>query len=288
MKDDQFFGPYKILDKLAGGAFSEIFRVMKENKEYALKKLHNYLKFDYEYTALLKTEALLLKQITDKSHFPEIYESGEINQETYLILELIEGLSLEEAIEKSFYANQHLSPTWACQITLEICKGLENLHSLNLFPDKPTVHGDLRASNVMVSNKGEIKLIDLGLKGGTFDYMPLERLHDRIITPFTDIYAVGHLLYEMLHGKRLFKGKTKLEAYFEMREIKITEQLFEDRIPSEIKRILVKCLNQESNAHYQTVKELKTDLEEILNQAAIASPEIFGDWIKSLSSGESE
>ncbi len=260
----KLFADYVLLDKVASGAFSEIYKVNKDGNFFALKKLLPHLKYDREYRTLFETEAKLLQSISDPAHFPLFYEKGVYEDEHFLILELIEGCNLENAIEVAYKNNIAISPEVASLIALEICKGLETLHHTSVLPEKPIVHGDLRASNVMMSKTGEVKMIDLGLKGGTFDYMPLERLHDRIITPYSDIYALGHILYEMLHGQRLLKAKTKLEAYFEMRETNIDENIFKESLPREIKQILVKILKQDSSSKYQNVAELKKDLESFL------------------------
>ena len=268
MESNAYFGTYEIIGKIAEGAFCDIFKVMKEGDYYALKKLKPYMMFDREYIPLLKTEALLLSKVKDQAHFPILYDHGQINEESFSILELVEGINLEDLIRISFLKKETLSFRLVAKLLLEICRGLEVLHHLDLMGDNPTVHGDLRASNVMVSATGEVKLIDLGLKGGTFDYMPLERLHDRNLTFYTDIYAAGHILYELIHGKRLFgSAKTKLEAYFQMRDLQITDGLFEKVESSEIRKILVKCLRQEPNFHYSEAGEMRADLDEFLRVA---------------------
>lgn len=278
-KNIKFYGIYALQEKISEGAFSEIFRVTREGRDYALKKLRPYLQFDYEYTVLLSTEAFLLSQLRDSPHFPYFYEKGEQEREDYLILELIEGMNLEELIQLSHAQGFAPSEVAVCQIGLDICKGLEILHYLSIFQDKPTVHGDLRASNVMLSQKGQVKMIDLGLKGGTFDYMPLERLHDRLITPYTDIYALGHILYELLHGKRLFKGTCKLEAYMEMREIVVDQSLFRSELAPSVKEILVRCLNQDPKVRYPNLKEIKEDLESFLSRNTDPSKDLQA-WVK--------
>jgi len=278
MEEKLFFGPYEIIGKIAEGAFSEIFQVKKGEKVLVLKKLKPYMMYDREYIPLIKNEALLLSKIKDDLHFPIIYDQGEINKESFSVMEFIDGFNLEEVIETSFRQKAPLPLHLCCQIVLEICLGLEQLHKMDLNLDNPTVHGDLRASNVMVSREGEVKLIDLGLKGGTFDYKPLERLHENILTPYTDLYAVGHILYELIYGKRLYKADTKLDTYFEMRKIEIKEEIFKRVESTEVRKILTKCLRQEPSFHYKVVGELRRDLEAYLDaQNGSADRESLGE-----------
>jgi len=281
--ENRYFGPYLILKKLAEGAFSQIFEVSEKDQNFALKKLKPYLKYDREYISLLKTEAALLEKTAGLPHFPRLFRSGEVEGEFYLLLELIEGINLEKAVEISFQVGEPKNYSRAAHIVSEIAKGLKQLHAIPLFRDAPTLHGDLRRSNVMVSSMGEVKLIDLGLKGGTFDYMPLERLHDRILTPFTDIYALGHILYEVLHGKRLFKGTSKLEAYCEMRNLKVEDALFDPDIPTPLRKILLRSLHQDPRIRYGDIVEMTGDLGTYLSKEGQGfKPQELEDWMKNL------
>ncbi len=264
MKNTTFFSDYLVKKKISEGAYSEIYEVEKQSKKYALKKLKAHLKHDRDQQTLLKTEAKLLKNLNDP-HFPILYESGKWNEEIYLILELIHGINLEELIFKHWPLCSQISLPLKCYLIREICLGLEILHQKNdPIKKTPLVHGDLRASNTILSIEGEMKIIDLGLKGGTFDYMPLERLHENLTTPFSDIYATGHIFFELLHGKRLFKADTKLEAYFEMRNLEMSEKTFDPSLPSEIGQILLNCLHQQK--HFQNVQSLLGELKKMIGQ----------------------
>src|SRR5262249_7978140 len=148
----------------------------------------------------------------------------------------------------------------ACAIAAEICEALEYLHSLQTPDGQNVIHKDVKAANVLMSTQGEVKLIDLSLKHGTFKYIPLERLQKKIVSPYSDIFATGNILYEMLHGRPLIKRDDELESYFEMKETKIGEDLFDPTLPKQVRRVLVKALKQDSSERYQTVRDFKKDL----------------------------
>jgi len=277
------FGPYRVLEKVSQGAFSEIFKVEKEGRTYVLKKLLDYMKYDVQYRELLENEQELLKLIGHHPRFPALYDFGNHDDQLFLILEFIAGLNLKAAMERTIEIEHTVSPPLACHLLSEICAGLEFLHDLSFDGKTKLVHGDLRASNVMVASNVGVKLIDLGLKVGTFDYMPLERHHHRILGPYTDIYAAGHILYELLHQKHLFQGKTKLEAYFEMREIEISESTFRESLPAAVKKILVKALRQDPDTRYTSARAFREDLEAYLRQAAAPSQDTdIGVWTRTL------
>lgn len=249
---------YKVGKKIGEGGFTEIFQVEKNGKIYALKKLKPSFKYDLEYKSFLENEKKTLLLLKDSFHFPELHDEGNLNGEYCLIMELLEGVSLEKISKTSTPPPLQIT----CQIILELCKGLEELH---LLPDK-IVHGDLKTENVMITTQGKVKLIDLSLKGGVFTYMPLDRLHHSFRDAYTDIYALGHIFYELLHQKKLFDVPTEMDVYFKMRELKINEDLFEKSFPIQVKKILVRCLNQDSQIRYSNISETKSDLEKFINE----------------------
>ncbi len=258
------FSIYQILEKIAQGAYAEIFRVRKGEIDFALKKLKPHLKFDSERIATLKTEAKMLEWVGGEPHFPKIYEHGEEQDECFIIMELIEGPNLGELVKKIGSKKNNISLNERIRWVLGICRGVEFLHGLKSESGNPVIHGDLKPRNVMLGKNHEIKIIDLGLKGGTFDYIPIERLHDKIIGPYSDIYATGHILYELLHGECLLKAKGELETYFEMRDLRVREEIFAPNLPKDLKKILVRSLNQDPITRYASVKEMREDLEGFL------------------------
>lgn len=277
------FGPYPILRKVNQGEFSQIFAVQKDGREVALKKLKTYLKYDYEYSILIDNEAALLGRVQDPDHFPQFFGHGEIDHEHYLLLELLDGVDLGKFNRLDAGDSALLPLPLVGRIVLEMARGLKSLHDTLTPESQPSVHADLRPSNVMVTRQGGVKLIDLGLKGGTFIYMPLSRMHSREIDPYTDIYAWGHILYELTHGEQLFKAKDKLGTYFEMRDKKITPDLFADRLPDAMRRLLSEILQQETAPRYTAMAPLIEDLEKILaEENLLGSPEELGTWVEKI------
>lgn len=259
-------GPYQIIDKIAQGAYAEIFRVSKDKDIFALKRLKPHLKYDSERSSVLQTEARLLRLISGDPHFPMIFDQGKIGDDFFIVMELVEGEDLRKDVAQVGSGKSDLSIQDRVKIVWEICRGIEHLHSVKTEEGNTPIHGDLKPANVMWSQKREVKIIDLGLKGGTFDYIPIERLHDKIIGPYSDIYAIGHILFELLHGRALLKAKKELEAYFEMRDLVISEKIFSPDLPEALKKILGKSLKQDSKIRYASVREMRENLENFLTQ----------------------
>jgi serine/threonine-protein kinase len=232
----------------------------------------------------LKNEAKLFSIIAEHRYFPRFYELGEIDDEVFLVLEFINGISLDPLVKGASKGPSPLPISFVCAIVLQIALGLEYLHSLELEPGRPCVHADLRPSNVMVSTQGEVKLIDLGLKGGTFIYMPLRRLHTRTIDYYTDLFALGHIFYELLHRQPLYTGERRFDVYVEMRETKINPETFDPRIPMPLREILTRLLNQEGENYYRSTSELVKDLNRVIKTLGLdLKPSALGEWIQKFS-----
>jgi len=254
------FGPYRILGLLGQGRYSEIYLVEKDSRRSALKRNKPHYRYDREVYQILDREAGVMKSLNGSPYFPQYYDSGTVDDWHFLEMESIEGLSLGELMEKK---KSRLAPELAAFLALEVARGLDVLHGLE-GEDSSTIHGDIKLENIMVSTEGQVKILDLGLSGITFRYMPLERLHDKKVTPYSDIYALGQILYELIHGKRLFEKATRAETYVAMRELRIEESLFRDECPPALKKILLRCLKQDAEDRFQSAADLEGALRDFL------------------------
>jgi|GEM_PF-331300 len=261
------FGPFTVLKRLGVGKYSEVFKVQKGNSVFALKKIKPHYKYDHDVKSALIAEANILGLIKDNRHFPIFYETGELEDSHYILMEYINGFDIKELLSQSIARQQKLSWQEACAAAAEVCQGLEHLHSLKDEDGRTIIHKDIKPSNILISDKGEIKLIDLGLKHTTLKYLPLESIEQKRVTPYSDIFATGNIFYEMLHAQPLFKSESDLGIYFEMKELRFDENSFDRKLPEEVRKILAKSIDQFSKDRYQTIGEFKDDLLKLLKNA---------------------
>jgi tRNA A-37 threonylcarbamoyl transferase component Bud32 len=282
-KPKETFGPFTLLQCLGSGRTSEVFKVQKRNSIFALKRIKPHFKYDRDIISAFILEADILGQIKENKYFPIFYEAGEIEDSHYILMEYIHGLDLKTLIRQSIFYEKRLSWQEACAIAAEICEALEYLHDLQTPDGRNVIHKDVKAANILVSTRGEVKLIDLSLKHGTSKYIPLERLEKKIVGPYSDIFATGNILYEMLHGRPLIKRDSELGSYFEMKETQIEEDLFDPSLSKRVRRVLVKALKQDSTERYQAVRDFKKDLLEILQEENFSwNPATLGKEIQAL------
>lgn len=275
------FAGYELLRLAGSGGYFEVFQARNAEGIFALKRIKRHLMYDRSVIASLQKEADMLARL-DSPRFPRFFKTGEAEEFHFIVLEFIEGRTLEALIQR---ANELASPLpWPRVLDLmeQLSLGLEELHQVEIEPGRRAVHGDFKPRNSMLSAAGEVKIIDLGLQGGTFNYMPLERLHTKSITPFSDVYALGQSAYELLHGERLYKSETTLEAYFEIRETKIDPAKFRQDLPTEIREILRRCLDQETEDRFKEMSELRRELEKLRSEVTKnTTQEELSQWLKS-------
>lgn len=215
---------------------------VENNRIYVRKEQKIYCKEVYEY----------LEQC-DNPHIPKIYECIEDNGELIIIEEYIQGESLAAHLEeKGLYNCEEV-----CQIMITICDVLEQLHNL----PKPVIHRDLKPENIIVQENGYLKIIDFNTAKqfeqgkdtdtviiGTRKYAAPEQFGFRQSDARTDIYALGVMMNYLL-----------TKEYLE-------DRLYEtdSRHDSLMSKIICKCIEFSPDNRYQSVAELRKDLQNVL------------------------
>ena len=198
------------------------------------------------------------------SHICTIYHIDEVEDNTFIVMEYIEGQSLKEIIGKG-----PLEPEKALDFAIQIAEGLEEAQEKNI------VHRDIKSSNIMVTSKAQAKIMDFGLAKivsesqltetaaiiGTVAYMSPEQVCGDAIDHRSDIWSLGVVLYEMLSGHVPFQEEHEqliLHSILNKYHEPITD--LRSNIPYELERILDKCLEKDPTERYQHADELLMDL----------------------------
>ena len=194
-----------------------------------------------------------------------VHEIGEANGRTFIVMEFVEGESLDKRIEQG-----PLKITEALDAARQVADALEAAHA------KKIVHRDIKPGNVIVDEKAHVTVMDFGLAllteeskltqldttVGTAAYMSPEQIQGMEVDHRTDIWALGCVLYEMVCGQRPFKGLYDKALLYE-----IVQEEYEPitavraGVPMELEFIVGKCLAKPPGQRYQTSAELIVDLE---------------------------
>ena len=268
-------GPYEILAPLGAGGMGEVYRARdtKLDRDVAVKVLPGKLAADPDALARFEREA---KTVAALSHpnLLGIYDFGSHGGVTYAVAELLSGETLRDRISAGTIPQRK-----AIDYVLQMARGLAAAH------DKGIVHRDLKPENVFVTNDGRVKILDFGLAKaspiesfesgaatfggtepgtvlGTVGYMSPEQVRGRPADSRSDIFSFGAILYEMLSGRRAFKGDSAIET---MNAI-LTRDLPEpsgatETLPPLLDRIVRHCLEKNPEERFQSIRDVAFDLE---------------------------
>ena len=210
-------GPFELEEQIGSGAMGVVYRAkyVVTGQRVAVKLLAPQLAENEKVIARFKRELEILKKLKHP-HIVQCYGGGRLGTQRFYAMELVEGGSLAETLQK-----QGKLP-WARVVEYgrQVCAALQHAH------ENGVVHRDLKPANLMLDKAGNIKLADFGLARlseaealtaagktmGTFAYMAPEQITGKSpITPRTDLYALGIVLYELLTGKTPFQARTIVE-----------------------------------------------------------------------------
>jgi Tol biopolymer transport system component len=286
-------GPYEISSRIGAGGMGEVWRARdtRLGRDVAIKVLPEGVAQNDEFLVRFEREA---KTISSLNH-PNICTLFDVGHESgahFLVMELIEGESLADRLQKG-----PLSPDQVLKIGAQIADALNRAHKQGI------VHRDLKPGNVMLTKTGA-KLLDFGLARseadaaplhgltqmatqekpvtqegtilGTFQYMAPEQLEGQPADARTDIFALGALLYEMATGKRAFDGKSRtslIAAIVSSQPTPISQVT--PMTPPALDHVVRKCLEKDPDDRWQSAHDVASELRWISEagpQAGIAAP----------------
>ena len=269
---------YKILEKLGEGGMGVVYKAedTKLERTVALKFL-SLTSIGDEEKKRFKREAKAAASL-NHPNIATIFAIDEVDDQTFIAMEYIEGKSLEELVGAN--GGKPMPIDKAIDYATQTAAGLQAAH------EKGITHRDIKSANVMVTDKGVVKIMDFGLAKlanrskltqlgttlGTAAYMSPEQAQGLKTDHRTDIWAFGVVLYEMLTGKVPFPGDyEQAVTYGILHEQPQQISKLRDDIPEELKSVINKCLQKEAKDRYQNTEDLQTDLQEITIVAGFKS-----------------
>ena len=278
-----FANRYQIIEELGKGGMGKVYRALdkKLNEEVALKLVKPEIASDEKTVERFRNELRLARKISHRN-VGRMYELMEYKGVHYITMEYVPGQDLRSLIRQT----GKLTTETALSIAKEVCEGLSEAHRLGV------VHRDLKPSNILVDRQGDAKIMDFGIarslksKGitgtrhmiGTPEYMSPEQVDaDDDIDQRSDIYSLGVILYEMLTGRVPFGGDTPLSVAYKHKNKKPPNpREFNAQITDELSVLVLKCLEKDKEARYQSAGEVRSLLEGIekgLLISVIVSPQ---------------
>jgi len=256
---------YTILEKLGEGGMGIVYRAQDTtlDRVVALKFLSQHLTSDPTEKERFYLEAKAASAL-NHPNITTIYEIQDHDNQLFIAMEFVEGQTLKELIEQ-----EPLPMKRVLDIAVQVCEGLAAAH------EKGIVHRDIKSENIMLSPKGQAKIMDFGLakvRGttkltqagstlGTAAYMSPEQARGEEVDQRSDIFSFGVVLYELLTGQLPFKGEHQAAiAYSIMNEEPQPVVRYNNKVSVDLERIVFKALAKDKEERYQHIDDLLADL----------------------------
>ena len=234
---------YRIIGRLGRGGMGEVYRAddLKLGQPVALKFLPPDVDTNPERLSQLHSEVRMARQVSHPN-VCRVYDVGEFDGHTFLSMEYVDGEDLASLLRRI----GRFPEDRAIELARQICAGLAAAH------DRGVVHRDLKPANIMLDGNGRIRITDFGLAGasgetlraGTPAYMAPEQLAGQEVTPRSDIYALGLVLYELFTGRRALDARNVAELVSKQEHAAITppSAIVSDLDPA-VERIILRCID---------------------------------------------
>ena len=257
---------YEINAHLGQGGMGNVFRATDSmlGREVALKMLHPQLTSQPQFLDRFKKEARVLAQLLHPN-IAVIYNFIEQDNNHYMVMEYVEGTSLDDLLRKY----KSLPVQFVVPVCIQALEGLQHAHKKNIF------HRDIKPSNLMLTPDGTLKLMDFGIAKvageqkmtqvnkivGTVEFMAPELIEGKPASVSSDIYAMGVTLYELVSGKLPFESDTdyNLMQAILKKKIKPPYQI-NPSIPKALSDIILKALEKNPEHRYQTARAFQQAL----------------------------
>ena len=258
---------YEILEVIGIGGMAAVFKAHCRmlDRFVAVKVLKQNFSYDPEMLRRFKDESRSAASISHRN-IVGIYDVGEEDGLNYIVMELVEGITLKEYISNKGYLH------WkeACDIAGQIGLALQCAHDNNI------IHRDIKPHNILITKDHEIKVADFGIAravtGDTLDakketmgsvrYISPEQARGGYFDATSDIYSLGVVLYEMLTGRVPFDGENPVSiAMMKLNDEPMDCRIINPDIPSYISSITMKAISKEQHKRYHTASEMVNDLK---------------------------
>lgn len=260
---------YEIIEQIGTGGMSDVYKAKchKLNRFVAIKVMKSEFSEDKTFVSKFRAEAQSVAGFTHPN-IVNVYDVGDENGIYYIVMELVEGITLKKYIEK----RGRIPFKEAVSIAIQVANGLDAAHKHNI------VHRDIKPQNIIISKEGKVKVTDFGIAKvassstinssstmGSVHYISPEQARGGYSDARSDLYSLGITIFEMLTGTVPFDGDSTVAVAVQhiQDEIPAPSTVIDD-IPLSIDRIVLKLTQKKPDRRYQTAAELITDLKKSL------------------------
>lgn len=259
---------YEILEKIGTGGMADVYKAMDHTlgRYVAVKVLKDEFSKDVNFVTKFRTEASSAAGL-EHPNIVNIYDVGSQSDFHYIVMELVEGITLKTYIEKK----GQLSFKEEASIAIQVGRGIEAAHN------KGIIHRDIKPQNIIISTEGKVKVTDFGIAKaatsntissdvmGSVHYSSPEQARNGFVDGKSDIYSLGIVMYEMITGRVPFDGdSTVAVAIQHLQEDMESPRTYAPEIPVSMEKIIQKCTQKSPDRRYESMTALLSDLRKSL------------------------
>ncbi len=259
---------YEVLEKIGTGGMSVVYRAKdhKLNRFVAIKVLKQEFSDNASFVSKFRVEAQAAAGLMHPN-IVNVYDVGEEKGINYIVMELVDGITLKKYIEKK----SRLSVKEAISIAIQVSMGLQAAHHARI------IHRDIKPQNIIISKDGKVKITDFGIAKaatsntitsnvmGSVHYTSPEQARGGYSDERSDIYSLGITIFEMLTGRVPFNGETTVAiAIKHIQSPMPSPREFVPEIPVSVEQIVLKCCEKSPDRRYQNMESLIADLKQSL------------------------
>jgi len=256
---------YEIIDKVGSGGMADVYKAKchRLNRYVAIKVLKSEYSSDKNFVSKFRNEAQSAAGLSHPN-IVNVYDVGEDNGLYYIVMELVEGITLKRFIERK----GHLEIKEAVGISIQIAQGMEAAHANHI------IHRDIKPQNIIISREGKVKVTDFGIAKaatsntvtqnaiGSVHYLSPEQARGGYSDERSDIYSLGVTLYEMLTGRVPFAGDNTVSvALLHIQGEATPVRELNPSVSVSLDKIVQKCMQKKQERRYQSASELIQDLK---------------------------
>ena len=259
---------YEIISRIGSGGMADVYKAKdhKLNRLVAVKVMKAEFSEDKSFIAKFRKEAQAAAGLAHPN-VVNVYDVGEDNGIYYIVMELVQGITLKDYITRK----GKLTVREATSIAIQVSLGLEAAHRSNI------IHRDVKPQNIIISIDGKVKLSDFGIARaassntissnvmGSVHYSSPEQVRGGYSDSKSDIYSLGITMYEMVTGRVPFDGDTTVAIAIKhlQEEIESPRKYVPD-LPYSLEQIILKCTQKSVDRRYNSMTELIEDLKHSL------------------------